>query len=125
MRGVFIQQNAYQKKIREGKKKEFLEELIKKEKELVSKPGKETTKQAIKMLQTQYLMIINAEVEWKIKIMKQNNFAYANKSGKLLAWQLNKKQTKNSINKLNVEGKIIDILRDIKKHFVKYFTDLY
>lgn len=60
------------------------DKLIKKEKELVKKPGNKEILQEIKLLQIQYSMLINQEIERKITIIKQRNFEFANKPGKLL-----------------------------------------
>lgn len=42
-----------------------------------------------------------------------------------MAWQLKKKQEESSINKLNVNGKIIDNPKEIRNQFVSYYTELY
>lgn len=70
IRGFFIQQNAYPKKIREKKKKEIWEEMGRNEKELFNNPDSELIKQNIKMLQTQLSMIINQEIEWKNQVVR-------------------------------------------------------
>lgn len=51
-------------------------------------------------------MIINQEIEWKIKLLKHGSFKFANKPGKLLAWQLKKqKQNERIINKIKIREK--------------------
>lgn len=67
---------------------ELLNHIIENERLLIKKPVNTQNKQNIKMLQAQFSMLINQEVEWKIKMMRQRNFEFANKPGKLLAWQL-------------------------------------
>lgn len=72
------------------------------EKKLTIKAKDEQIKQTIKILQIQYSMLVNQEVEWKVKLMRQKNFESANKTGKLLAWQLRKRQSQNLINKIRI-----------------------
>lgn len=87
------------------------------EKILISKPSATKGKQNIKMLQTQFSMIINQEIEWKIKRMRQKKIELENKPGKLLAWQLKKRQCQNTINKIKIKDKLIENLKEIRKNF--------
>lgn len=50
----------------------------------------------IKIIQEQISGLLNKEIEWKLKYLKQKVFDGANKPGKLLAWQLKKERKENS-----------------------------
>uniref|UniRef100_A0A670I1C2 Reverse transcriptase domain-containing protein n=1 Tax=Podarcis muralis TaxID=64176 RepID=A0A670I1C2_PODMU len=125
MRGFLIQQNTIKKKLWNGKKDKILEKIRDGEKRLRSKPKSKEILREIKFHQSQYMKLINQEVEWKIKQMKQRSFELANKCGKLLAWQLKKRQKLNYVTNLEVEGKNIQKPGEIRKCFQKYFKKLY
>uniref|UniRef100_A0A670JMH3 Reverse transcriptase domain-containing protein n=1 Tax=Podarcis muralis TaxID=64176 RepID=A0A670JMH3_PODMU len=125
MRGFFIQQNSIKKKNREKEKKEILKQIMENEQKLIKKPNNERIKQSIKALQTQFAMMINKEVEWNIKKLKQRNFEFANKSGKWLAWQTKKRKEQNTINKIVVGGDEITNPKDIRKGFLDFYRQLY
>lgn len=91
VQGVFHPTECIQKK-NEGKKPEVWEKLKKKERELFKHRDDENIKQNIKILQTQFSMLINEEIEWKIKWLNHKHFEFRNKSGKLLVWQLDNNQ---------------------------------
>uniref|UniRef100_A0A670KII5 Reverse transcriptase domain-containing protein n=1 Tax=Podarcis muralis TaxID=64176 RepID=A0A670KII5_PODMU len=57
--------------------------------------------------------------------MRQKKFESANKCGKLLAWQMKKRQKLNTITNLEVEGKNIQNPVEIRKCFQRYFKQLY
>uniref|UniRef100_A0A670K7G8 Reverse transcriptase domain-containing protein n=1 Tax=Podarcis muralis TaxID=64176 RepID=A0A670K7G8_PODMU len=57
--------------------------------------------------------------------MKQKTFESANKCGKLLAWQLKRRQKLNTITKLEIEGRSIQNPGEIRKCFQRYFKKLY
>lgn len=88
MRGFFIQQNTIKNKNREKGKEEILKQIIDNEQKLVKKPNSLKIKENIKALQAQFAIIINREVEWNIKRLRQRSFEFSNKSGKWLAWQI-------------------------------------
>uniref|UniRef100_A0A670HXY3 Reverse transcriptase domain-containing protein n=1 Tax=Podarcis muralis TaxID=64176 RepID=A0A670HXY3_PODMU len=125
MRGFLIQQNTIKKKLWNGKKDKILEKIRVGEKKLRLNPKSKETLREIKFHQSQYMKLINQEVEWKIKQMKQRSFESANKCGKLLAWQLKKRQKLNYVTNLEVEGKNIQKPGEIRKCFQKYFKKLY
>uniref|UniRef100_A0A670I0E5 Reverse transcriptase domain-containing protein n=1 Tax=Podarcis muralis TaxID=64176 RepID=A0A670I0E5_PODMU len=125
MRGFLIQQNTIKKKLWNGKKDKILEKIREGEKKLRSNPKSKEILREIKFHQSQYTKLINQEVEWKIKQMKQRSFESANKCGKLLAWQLKKRQKLNYVTNLEVEGKSIQKPGEIRKCFQKYFKKLY
>uniref|UniRef100_A0A670IDL4 Reverse transcriptase domain-containing protein n=1 Tax=Podarcis muralis TaxID=64176 RepID=A0A670IDL4_PODMU len=125
MRGFLIQQNTIKKKLWNGKKDKILEKIRDGERRLRSKPKSKEILREIKFHQAQYLKLINQEVEWKIKQMRQRSFESANKCGKLLAWQLKKRQKLNYVTNLEVEGKNIQKPGEIRKCFQKYFKKLY
>lgn len=91
IRSFFIQQNAIQRKEKGKKKIKIREEISKNEKELLKNPRNKAVKQNIKILQIQFSILLNQEIGWKIKMVKQRNFEFANKLGRMLAWQLKKK----------------------------------
>uniref|UniRef100_A0A670KIE8 Reverse transcriptase domain-containing protein n=1 Tax=Podarcis muralis TaxID=64176 RepID=A0A670KIE8_PODMU len=95
------------------------------EQKLIKKPNNEKIKQEIKTLQTQYAMIINKEVEWNIKRLRQKNFEFANKSGKWLAWQVKRRKEQNTINKIEINGEEITEPKEIRKGFVDFYKQLY
>uniref|UniRef100_A0A670ICH5 Reverse transcriptase domain-containing protein n=1 Tax=Podarcis muralis TaxID=64176 RepID=A0A670ICH5_PODMU len=125
MRGFLIQQNTIKKKLWNGKKDKILEKIRDGEKKLRLNPKSKETLREIKFHQSQYMKLINQEVEWKIKQMNQRSFESANKCGKLLAWQLKKRQKLNYVTNLEVEGKNIQKPGEIRKCFQKYFKKLY
>uniref|UniRef100_A0A670K0T0 Reverse transcriptase domain-containing protein n=1 Tax=Podarcis muralis TaxID=64176 RepID=A0A670K0T0_PODMU len=57
--------------------------------------------------------------------MKQRSFESANKCGKLLAWQLKKRQKLNFVTNLEVEGECIQKPEEIRKCFQRYFKKLF
>uniref|UniRef100_A0A670JQD5 Reverse transcriptase domain-containing protein n=1 Tax=Podarcis muralis TaxID=64176 RepID=A0A670JQD5_PODMU len=57
--------------------------------------------------------------------MKQRSFESANKCGKLLAWQLKKRQKLNTVTNLEIEGRIVQKPEEIRKCFHRYFKELY
>uniref|UniRef100_A0A670IVT3 Reverse transcriptase domain-containing protein n=1 Tax=Podarcis muralis TaxID=64176 RepID=A0A670IVT3_PODMU len=57
--------------------------------------------------------------------MKQRHFESANKTGKLLAWQLRKKQKQKVISKIKVEDQIIEDPSEVKRKFLQYYENLY
>uniref|UniRef100_A0A670JD11 Reverse transcriptase domain-containing protein n=1 Tax=Podarcis muralis TaxID=64176 RepID=A0A670JD11_PODMU len=125
MRGFLIQQNTIKKRLWNGKKDKILEKIRDGEKKLRSKPNSKEILREIKFHQAQYSKLINQEVEWKIKQMKQRSFESANKCGKLLAWQLKKRQKMNTVTNLEVEGRNIQKPEEIRKCFQRYFKKLY
>uniref|UniRef100_A0A670JHA3 Reverse transcriptase domain-containing protein n=1 Tax=Podarcis muralis TaxID=64176 RepID=A0A670JHA3_PODMU len=125
LRGFLIQENSYRKKVKEQKKEELITQLRKCEKNLIEKPNDEQNKQLYKMLQTQYSTLINQEVEWGIKLMKQKFFESANKMGKLLAWQLRNRRKHNVINRVKVEEHVVEDPNEIKKSFINFYKNLY
>uniref|UniRef100_A0A670K2L6 Reverse transcriptase domain-containing protein n=1 Tax=Podarcis muralis TaxID=64176 RepID=A0A670K2L6_PODMU len=70
-------------------------------------------------------MLINREVEWKVKKLRQNSFEFANKSGKLLAWQIKKRKEQNTINKIVVAGEETNNSKEIRKAFLDFYRGLY
>lgn len=119
MRGFLIQKNSFQKREREKKKEEILTHLMENERLLTIKPKDEPIKQNIKMLETQFSMMVNQEVEWKIKLMRLKNFESPNKTDKLLAWQLKPHQSQNTINKIREPDMVIEVPKEIRKIFQK------
>uniref|UniRef100_A0A670I0Q6 Reverse transcriptase domain-containing protein n=1 Tax=Podarcis muralis TaxID=64176 RepID=A0A670I0Q6_PODMU len=125
MRGFLIQQNTIKKKLWNGKKDKILEKIRDGEKKLRLNPKSKEVLREIKFHQAQYTKLINQEVEWKIKQMKQRSFESANKCGKLLAWQLKKRQKLNFVTNLEVEGECIQKPEEIRKCFQRYFKKLF
>uniref|UniRef100_A0A670HTD8 Reverse transcriptase domain-containing protein n=1 Tax=Podarcis muralis TaxID=64176 RepID=A0A670HTD8_PODMU len=125
LRGFLIQQNSYRKKLREKKKDNILAQLKDCERKLALNPTDETISQAVKVLQSQYSVILNQEIEQKIKFTRQKYFESANKMGKLLAWQLRKRKKQNTINKLIVDERVIEEPSEIERRFVAFFEKLY
>uniref|UniRef100_A0A670HKH7 Reverse transcriptase domain-containing protein n=1 Tax=Podarcis muralis TaxID=64176 RepID=A0A670HKH7_PODMU len=125
MRGFLIQQNTIKKRAQNEKKDKILEKIKECEKKLRSKPKSQEILREIKLYQAQYSKLINQEVEWKIKLMKQRTFESANKCGKLLAWQLKKRQKLNTVTNLEIEGRNIQNPVEIRKCFQRYFKQLY
>uniref|UniRef100_A0A670I4H7 Reverse transcriptase domain-containing protein n=1 Tax=Podarcis muralis TaxID=64176 RepID=A0A670I4H7_PODMU len=70
-------------------------------------------------------MLINREIEWKIKRLRQRNFEHANKTGKLLAWQLKKRKEQNTINRIVVEGEEINKPKEIRRAFLDFYGGLF
>uniref|UniRef100_A0A670K4W9 Reverse transcriptase domain-containing protein n=1 Tax=Podarcis muralis TaxID=64176 RepID=A0A670K4W9_PODMU len=125
MRGFLIQQNTIKKKLWNGKKDKILEKIRDGEKRLRLNPKSKEVLREIKFHQAQYAKLINQEVEWKIKQMKQRSFESANKCGKLLSWQLKKRQKLNFVTNLEVEGECIQKPEEIRKCFQRYFKKLF
>ena len=125
LRGFFIQQNAFQKKYKDIKKQELLKEITTNERKLVERPGDKTITQAIKLLQAQLSMLTLYEMEQKLKYLKQRHFEFANKPGRLLAWQLKKGRKLTIINKIKVEDKMIFNQKEIREEFFKFYENLY
>uniref|UniRef100_A0A670JNS3 Reverse transcriptase domain-containing protein n=1 Tax=Podarcis muralis TaxID=64176 RepID=A0A670JNS3_PODMU len=125
LRGFFIQQNNYRKKIKQQKIEEILRQLREHEKKLTKYPKDEQSLQTIKILQRQYSILTNQEIEWKIKLMRQRYFESANKTGKFLAWQLRKRQKQNVINKIMVEEELIVDPKRIQQNFLQFYEELY
>uniref|UniRef100_A0A670HML6 Reverse transcriptase domain-containing protein n=1 Tax=Podarcis muralis TaxID=64176 RepID=A0A670HML6_PODMU len=125
MRGFLIQQNMIKKRTQNEKKDKILEKIREGEKKLRLKPKTQEILREIKFHQAQYVKLINQEVEWKIKLMKQRTFESANKCGKLLAWQLKKRQKLNTVTNLEIEGRNIQNPEEIRKCFQRYFKQLY
>uniref|UniRef100_A0A670KCX7 Reverse transcriptase domain-containing protein n=1 Tax=Podarcis muralis TaxID=64176 RepID=A0A670KCX7_PODMU len=125
MRGLFIQQNALKKKNREKRSKEILRQIMDNEQKLIKKPNNERIMQEIKSLQSQFAMIINKEVEWNIKRLRQKNFEFANKSGKWLAWQVRRRKEQNTINKILINGEETTDSKEIRKGFTDFYEQLY
>uniref|UniRef100_A0A670JZL5 Reverse transcriptase domain-containing protein n=1 Tax=Podarcis muralis TaxID=64176 RepID=A0A670JZL5_PODMU len=125
LRGFLIQQNKYRKNLREAKKEEIVKQLKETEKKIIKNPGDEKAKQLGKLLQTQYSAMLNQEIEWGIKTMKYKYFESANKTGKLLAWQLRKRKKQRIINKIKSEDQITEDPNEIKEKFLHYYEALY
>uniref|UniRef100_A0A670HXR6 Reverse transcriptase domain-containing protein n=1 Tax=Podarcis muralis TaxID=64176 RepID=A0A670HXR6_PODMU len=125
LRGFLIQQNSYRRKLRELKKEEIVKQLKECEEKLIINPEDEKMKQIAKVLQTQYSTLLGQEVEWRIKSMKQKYFESANKTGRLLAWQLRKRKKQMVINKIKIEEHIIEDPNEIKEKFLQFYETLY
>uniref|UniRef100_A0A670IBL2 Reverse transcriptase domain-containing protein n=1 Tax=Podarcis muralis TaxID=64176 RepID=A0A670IBL2_PODMU len=125
MRGFLIQQNSLKKKNKDKRIKEILKQIMDNEQKLIKKPNNLKIKQEIKTLQTQFAMIINKEVEWNIKRLRQKNFEFANKAGKWLAWQLKKRKEQSTINKIKINGKETADPKEIRKGFLDFYMQLY
>uniref|UniRef100_A0A670K332 Reverse transcriptase domain-containing protein n=1 Tax=Podarcis muralis TaxID=64176 RepID=A0A670K332_PODMU len=95
------------------------------EQKLTKKPNNERILQEIKSLQTQFAMLINKEVEWNIKRLRQKNFEFANKSGKWLAWQVKRRKEQKTINKIQLNGEEVTDPKRIRKGFVDFYEQLY
>uniref|UniRef100_A0A670K665 Reverse transcriptase domain-containing protein n=1 Tax=Podarcis muralis TaxID=64176 RepID=A0A670K665_PODMU len=87
--------------------------------------SQKTGTREIKSYQAQYSKLVNQDIEWKIKQMRQKTFESANKCGKLLAWQLKKRQKLNTVTNLEVNGRNIQNPKEIKDCFQRYFKQLY
>uniref|UniRef100_A0A670HM89 Reverse transcriptase domain-containing protein n=1 Tax=Podarcis muralis TaxID=64176 RepID=A0A670HM89_PODMU len=70
-------------------------------------------------------MIINKEVEWNIKRLRQKNFEFANKSGRWLAWQIRKRKEQSTINKIILDGEEVENPKAIRKGFLDFYKHLY
>uniref|UniRef100_A0A670HXI4 Reverse transcriptase domain-containing protein n=1 Tax=Podarcis muralis TaxID=64176 RepID=A0A670HXI4_PODMU len=57
--------------------------------------------------------------------MRQSLNLFSNKCGKLLAWQLKKRQKLNTVTNLEIEGRIVQKPEEIRKCFQRYFKELY
>uniref|UniRef100_A0A670K308 Reverse transcriptase domain-containing protein n=1 Tax=Podarcis muralis TaxID=64176 RepID=A0A670K308_PODMU len=120
-----IQQNAIKRKTQNEKKEKILEKIREGEKKLRLKPKSQEILREIKLYQVQYMKMINQDIEWKVKQMRQNTFESANKCGKLLAWQLKKRQKLNTVTNLEVDGKNVQKPQEIRSCFQRYFKQLY
>lgn len=69
--------------------------------------------------------LLNEEIENKIQVLRQREFAGANKPGWFLAWQIKKKREKKIITEIKVHGKVISDQNRIKKAFRDFYVDLY
>uniref|UniRef100_A0A670HZZ5 Reverse transcriptase domain-containing protein n=1 Tax=Podarcis muralis TaxID=64176 RepID=A0A670HZZ5_PODMU len=125
MRGFLIQQNSIKRKKQNERKEKLLEKIKEGEKKLRSKPKSHEILREIKYYQTQYMELMNQEIEWKIKQMRQRTFESADKCGKLLSWQLKKRQKLNTVTSLEMEGKIIHKPNEISNCFQSFFRKLY
>uniref|UniRef100_A0A670ILE0 Reverse transcriptase domain-containing protein n=1 Tax=Podarcis muralis TaxID=64176 RepID=A0A670ILE0_PODMU len=125
MRGFLIQQNSIKRKKQNERKERILEKMKEGEKKLRSKPKSQEILREIKYYQTQYMELTNQEIEWKIKQMRQRTFESADKRGKLLAWQLKKRQKLNTVTCLEIEGKNIHKPNEISNCFQSFFRKLY
>uniref|UniRef100_A0A670KHH1 Reverse transcriptase domain-containing protein n=1 Tax=Podarcis muralis TaxID=64176 RepID=A0A670KHH1_PODMU len=125
MRGFLIQQNSIKRKKQNERKEKLLEKIKEGEKKLRSKPKSHEILREIKYYQTQYMELMNQEIEWKIKQMRQRTFESADKCGKLLSWQLKKRQKLNTVTSLEMEGKIIHKPNEINNCFQSFFRKLY
>uniref|UniRef100_A0A670HSH1 Reverse transcriptase domain-containing protein n=1 Tax=Podarcis muralis TaxID=64176 RepID=A0A670HSH1_PODMU len=125
MRGLFIQQNVWKRNNKEKRTKEILRQIMDYEQKLIKKPNNERILQEIKSLRTQFAMLINKEVEWNIKRLRQKNFEFANKSGKWLAWQVKRRKEQNTINKIQINGEEITESKGIRRGFVDFYEQLY
>uniref|UniRef100_A0A670IWQ4 Reverse transcriptase domain-containing protein n=1 Tax=Podarcis muralis TaxID=64176 RepID=A0A670IWQ4_PODMU len=95
------------------------------EQKLIQKPNCQEIKENIKILQAQFATIINREVEWNIKKLRQKNFEFSNKSGKWLAWQIKKRKEQGTINRIIIEGEEVTDPKGIRKEFLNYYRSLY
>uniref|UniRef100_A0A670ICM2 Reverse transcriptase domain-containing protein n=1 Tax=Podarcis muralis TaxID=64176 RepID=A0A670ICM2_PODMU len=125
MRGLLIQQNVWKRNNREKWTKEILRQIMDYEQKLIKKPNNEKIRQEIKILQTQFAMTTNKEVEWNIKRLRQKNFEFANKPGKWLAWQVKKRKEQNTISKIEFNGEETTEPKAIRRAFVDYYKQLY
>uniref|UniRef100_A0A670HN63 Reverse transcriptase domain-containing protein n=1 Tax=Podarcis muralis TaxID=64176 RepID=A0A670HN63_PODMU len=125
IRGYFIQQNAIKNKNREKGKEEILKQIMVNEQKLSQKPNCQKVKERIKILQAQFATIINREVEWNIKRLRQKKFEFSNKSGKWLAWQIKKRKEQGAINKIIVGREEITDPKGIRREFLNYYRSLY
>ncbi|CAI5767566.1 Hypothetical predicted protein [Podarcis lilfordi] len=125
MRGFLIQQNSIKRKNQNERKGKILEKIKEGEKKLRSKPKSHEILKEIKYYQVQYMELMNQEIEWKIKQMRQKTFESADKCGKFLSWQLKKRQKLNTVTSLEVDGKIIHKPNEISNCFQGYFRKLY
>uniref|UniRef100_A0A670KGT6 Reverse transcriptase domain-containing protein n=1 Tax=Podarcis muralis TaxID=64176 RepID=A0A670KGT6_PODMU len=125
IRGYFIQQNAIKNKNREKGREEILKQIMANEQKLAQKPNCQEAKERIKILQAQFATIINREVEWNIKKLRQKNFKFANKSGKWLAWQIKKRKERSTINKIKVGEEERTDPKEIRREFYNYYRRLY
>lgn len=81
------------------------------------KPGKKKIIE-IKHLQEQVNSFLNIKVEWNLKKLLQKSFERANKPGKYLACQLEKRKEKQTISKIIKEDKVIMDQQEIKGAFL-------
>lgn len=125
IRGYFIQQSTIQKRKREKNKADLLEEIKKKEKELTKDLSNEEISKEIKLLRAEYSSILEQEIDCNLNILKSRNFENANKPGKLLAWQIKKRQIKRLINRLKIGETTTDDPKKIRQDFVEYYRKLY
>uniref|UniRef100_A0A670HYM7 Reverse transcriptase domain-containing protein n=1 Tax=Podarcis muralis TaxID=64176 RepID=A0A670HYM7_PODMU len=125
MRGFLIQQNSIKRKKQNERKEKILKQIKEGEKKLRSKPKSHEILREIKYYQTQYMEVTNQEIEWKIKQMRQKTFESADKCGKLLSWQLKKRQKLNTVTSLEIDGKLINKPNEISNCFQSFFKKLY
>lgn len=102
IRGNMIAINARERKKREERMKDLQCKLKEKEKELLRKPGEKRLQMEIRLIKEIYGML-NKELEWKLKYLKQREFEGGNKPGKFLAWQIKKKREQKIISKIRAK----------------------
>lgn len=79
----------------------------------------------IRIIKEQLDGLLNKELEWKLKFLKQKEFEGANKPGKLLAWQIKKKREKKIINKIVTKNETLVEHNAIKREFYNYYANLF
>lgn len=77
-----------------------MEEMLMYENKRKDKPVDSTTEKQLKVLQTQFFVIMQDELQQKLRSLKQKQFEWANKPGKLLAGQLKIGRKPNTLNTL-------------------------
>lgn len=73
LRGVLISCNNQERKLRNEKHKQLLDELTQKEKILKKRPGKKKVEKQIRLLQEQIRTFENQEVLWALKKYNKNH----------------------------------------------------
>lgn len=84
--------------MKEKKTKDLQERIRLKEEELKKQPKNKKRWMELEIMQNQMKNLLNKEIEWRIKQLRQKEFEGADKPGRLLAWQIKKKRQKKKHN---------------------------
>uniref|UniRef100_A0A3Q3BC05 ribonuclease H n=1 Tax=Kryptolebias marmoratus TaxID=37003 RepID=A0A3Q3BC05_KRYMA len=126
LRGKLIMWSAYKKKEKEKRLKDLTIKLKSLEIQHMENNNDHTL---LKIKETRQTLnrLYEDQIEKKTRLNKQNYYENGPKSKKLLAWRIRKQQIDRFIQKIKnpTDKKIYHSLKDIKKAFELYYTQLY
>lgn len=124
LRGRIISFASGKRKKKEAKQHELQENIKRLEQQHKKTPSTKLLDE-LKSLRRQLDQLVTEKIEGSLRFTKQKYYEYGNRASKLLALQLKKQQSSNTVQKLKLDETIITKPDGIAECFANYYKSLY